>query len=209
LNAEDNAQLDAIRQRRVYSRGLTVYSQGDQAEGVFTVRSGLLKVSYVASGSVATVELAGPGRIVCLRDTLTGGRTEASCKVLQQCELEFIRRDRFLLLLDRVPHLCLRLLRVVSLDAQAFFSKLCITATRIPAAEHLLHGLKVIAQTYGCKTERGLCIRLTLNLSDIGELINCSRQWTGKLLTELEKQNLIWRHGGWITVLSKSHDHSY
>jgi CRP/FNR family transcriptional regulator len=205
LNEEDNALLAASRQLRIYSKGLTVYSQGEQVEGIFIVRSGLLKLSYaVSDGSTATVDIAGPGRIICLRDVLTGGKTGACCKVLQPCELEFIRKDRFLELLNRIPHLCLKLLTVVSLDAHAFFSQLCSTATRVPAVEHLLSTLKVIAQTYGYKTKRGLCIRLSLKISDIGEMISCSRQWTAKLLGELEKQDLIWRHGGWITVIRKA-----
>lgn len=205
LPIEAKQELTSICQPRFYSRGVTVFWQGDSPEGVLIARSGWLKLSHVSpDGRPVTVDLAGPGSVLCLREVLTGYRHEASGQVLEQCELEFLEKQRFLNLIEKHGQVALNLLRATCRDASRFMSELCMNGARVPAGDRLLRTLLGLASACGRDLDRGVKIRLPLTVREIGERIGCSRQWTTKLLAELEEQEMIQRDGGWIIVTPKA-----
>jgi CRP-like cAMP-binding protein len=189
----------------IYGSGVTVFWQGDEPEGVFIVRLGWLKLSHVSlAGRAATVDIMGPGSILCLQSVLTGFPFAASCEVIEHCELEYIERDPFIKLLVSNQELADHILTTVCLDSGRFLTELCMTGAKVPARERLLYILKGLAGHCGLGGESGVQIKIQLTVSDIGERIGCTRQWTTKLLMELEHLDLIRRKQGWITITTKA-----
>jgi CRP/FNR family transcriptional regulator len=203
----DNAKSSCVFVSRIciYGNGVTVFWQGDEPEGVFVVRLGWLKLSHVSpAGRVATVDIMGTGSILCLQSVLTGFPFAASCEVIERCELEYIERDQFIKLLVSNQDLSDHILTSVCLDASRFLTELCMTGAKVPARERLLYILKGLAGHCGLGGESGVQIKIPLTVSDIGERIGCTRQWTTKLLMELEHLDLIQRKQGWITITTKA-----
>jgi CRP/FNR family transcriptional regulator len=203
----DAAKLSSVFVSRVciYGSGVTVFWQGDEPEGVFVVRLGWLKLSHVSlAGRPATVDIMGTGSILCLQSVLTGFPFAASCEVIEHCELEYIERDQFLKLLASNQELADHILTTVCLDSGRFLTELCMTGAKVPARERLLHILRDLARSCGLGGDKGVLIRIPLTVNDIGERIGCTRQWTTKLLMELEQMDLILRKQGSITMTNKA-----
>jgi len=187
---------------RCYSRGCTVIRQGQAANGVYIVRTGWLKLYRVTdAGRRRVVGIASPGTVLGLVSLVTGTPFSNNAETLEECELEFVPQSDFSMILEANPLLALKLLRAVGERTRKSHEDLYNFAGRQLSAGRLLNVLEQLGHVCGQRTTEGIRLRIPFTVQDLADEIACSRQWTTRLLTELESRNLIHRKNGWIVLM--------
>lgn len=194
-------ELARLSRSFTYSAGFPVYRQDDAARGIHIVRSGWVKQSFnTESGKGAAVALSGPGSVLGLAQLLSGAHHPVGATVVRAAELAYVEGRRFLAFLEDHPRLNRRLLRSMSREQARLLRELCESAGKVPSEQRLLHVLQGLAAECGVPREEGLRIPLRLTVQDLAERIGCSRQWTSRLVAELEEQGALRRRRGWWTL---------
>lgn len=203
LDAESREELTAVSRSFVYGSGFPLYRQGDEANGIYIVHAGWVKLAYSSEqGNGASVGLVGPGSVLGLPQVLSGTRHPAAAQVVQPSEFAFVERDHFLDFIDHHPRLTQRLLSLLSRELARVLSELCETAGKLPAQDRLLHVLEELARDCGQPSDDGVRIGIPLTVQDLADRIGCSRQWTSRLLGELEEAGKLGRRRGWYFLPS-------
>ncbi len=196
-----------VRVRRIlliqrFSRGVTVFRQGELAAGVSVIRSGWFRLAHLTSeGKIVTLGVLGPGGVLGLNELMVGGRFHASAEVLADAETEYFPGGSLRELVRSDANLAVALLTAISRDSRRTVAELCDVAGKRPPEERLLSKLSEIAHRCGRRRSRGIQLRLPFTVQELAESIGCSRQWTTKLLQDLVEKRRIERHGAWITLL--------
>jgi len=100
---------------RTFSRGTTVFVEGDPARGLLVVWKGRLKVFKVGSGGREQIlEVEGPGRSVAELPLFDGLPYPASCAALEDSIVLAMSRDRFHALVAREPDLARSVISALS-----------------------------------------------------------------------------------------------
>ena len=201
LSPDAKSELGSLSRSMLYGSGFFLFRQGEEATGVYIVRSGWLKLAFSSQqGNGASVGLMGPGSVLGLAQTLSGVQHSAGAHVVRSAELTYVERDRFFGFLEGHPRLTRRLLGWLGRDSARLMAELCETAGKLPAQQRLLRVLRELAADCGQPTAEGVRIGLPLTVQDLAERIGCSRQWTSRMLGELEQLGDVRRHRKWYVL---------
>jgi len=193
--------IAGISQVRHYSKGTVVVEQGEPAKGLFVNRSALLRVAHVLpDGKRVAVGLLGPGQMVGLPEIILGTPHQRQCEVISAGAIEYLpKREIVRLILDNT-NIAVEMLVQASHQLFEQIEELC----QIPSSsseERLLRSLQDFSATgEGVGKEIPM-----LTVQELADSIGCTRQWTSKILGEMEDRGLIRRHGRRITLTPKAH----
>ena len=115
LEEVDIRELASASRQRTVQPGELVFAEGDEADGLYVVASGLVKVVGVDdAGAEVDLTTLGPGELFGELALLEGGRRSASVRAVDESRLTVIDRDAFLDLVARRPAVALRFLAALS-----------------------------------------------------------------------------------------------
>lgn len=198
-------RFQEIRQLKCYSQGVALFLQGEEAGGLFIVRSGWVKLFHLtAVGKVRSLGLFSNGSVLGLPEILTGDEYRTSAEVLEDSRLDYVAKKQFMQFLLDHPAAAVRLLRKGCQDMQRFLTELYQTVGEVSLDERLLHVLLDLCKTCGHSADGGIKLQLSFTVQDLADRIGCSRQWASGLLRDLQAQGLIQRKGGWITLTPRA-----
>lgn len=203
LEADERRLLQALATTRYYDRGTVLVRQGDAAGGVHIVKSGVLRLLHVtASGKSATVKVLGPGGMLGVTEAISDSRFLMSAETVEASSLEYLERGRLLAFLGRQPRIAVELLRWISAKHHETLQEWYDAMSKSSLTARLLGNLRDMGETCGRKTQEGVALSRHLTVRDLAHGLGCSRQWTSKLLGELEEEGRIWRRGRQIILPS-------
>jgi len=186
--------LEEMMQTRSYPSGSAVVRQGESVDGVYVVRSGVVRLLHLTPpGKMVAVQVVGPAGVLGLPEMLSGVPYPWTARVLEEAVLELIPRARFLDFLAAYPEVALDLLTQVSHELVHLQHDLCATMAGAPMPERLLDKLRELCEDYGVETAAGLRLDLHMTVQDLADHLGCSRQWVSKALGDLEHQGMIRR----------------
>jgi len=196
LTPEALQEFRSIAQTRFYAAGSTILRQGEEADGLFVLQSGLVRLLHLTpAGKPVGVRLLTPPEIVGLTEVITGDRYSSTVETVEESQVEFVPRKRFVPFLLSTPALAVELLIRVSQDFERIQEGIYESDGGSPLVERLVHKLQELAAACGVNTERGLLLDAPLTVQDLAGTLGCSRQWASKLLSEIESRGLIERRG--------------
>ncbi len=201
LPDELRRQFRGIVEVRRYPAGSTVVYQGDDAHGVFNVRSGAVRLLRLAPGgrsvAVRIVPVAG---ILGLAEVTAGTPYQLTAEAVEDCILEYAPRREFVPFLLDNPQVTVELLIWLSQEFEHLQLSLCDVVSRPTLAVQLLRQLRTLGEACGEVTGEGVELHRHFKGQDLADSLGCSRQWVSKLLGDLERQGLIERRGRRILV---------
>lgn len=120
-DAELRAALRKFAKGNVRKRASQwLFKQGEEAEGLFLLENGELRVSMVNAGGEKVVEEAvEPGCIVGLPATVNGRPYSLSCEVTSDSELVFVSRENLVAFMRQDTGHAIKLLDLLSNEVQA------------------------------------------------------------------------------------------
>lgn len=202
LPREQRTELDAISRPCFSAGGTILFLQGEPAEGVLLIRRGWVKLFHsFADGDATSTALVGAGYLLGLPEVLAEQPRALGAEAVSGCHFDFLPAEPFRQFTMRHGEVTLRLLKSVSTVLHQL--TLSVAAGHQPSLARLMAALQKLAADCGRPNDGGVRIDVVLTVGDLAEHIGCSRQWTSKLLADLEGEGMIQRRKGWITLTDR------
>jgi len=121
LSQKHQEDLAAIVVQRVFGRGQSIFSEGDEGNGFYVVVSGRVKVFKLSSeGKEQILHIFGASEPFGEVPVFAGQRFPASAEALEESRVFFFPRKAFVDLIQRDPSLALNMLAVLSRRLRQF-----------------------------------------------------------------------------------------
>lgn len=202
LTEEARREFRALAQARFYSAGTHIIRQGERAEGLYVLQSGLIRLLHLTeAGKQVGVRMVTPPEMIGLTEVITGDPYHVTAETVEECRLEFFPRKQFVPYLLKTPALAVELLIRMSQEFERLQEGMYESDGGSPLVVRLLHKLQELAEACGVSTSGGgLLLDAPLTVQDLAGTLGCSRQWASKLLSEIESRGLIERRGRRIVL---------
>ena len=159
-----------LAENRLYSPGLEVVRQGEEAHGIFNLRSGAVRLLHLEPMPYPF-----------------------TAETVLESTVEYVPRRRFVPFLLDHPRVAVELLIWLSQEFEDLQQSLYEIAARPQLGIRLLEHLRELGRVCGRPTAEGLELERRFTVQDLADGLGCSRQWVSKLLGDLEHQGLIRR----------------
>lgn len=200
LSKDQLERLVSISVTRDFSRGATIFYEGQPGDGFYVVVSGLIKIYKVsAEGKEQILHIFGPGEPFGEVPVFEGRSFPANATCLKASRVCFFPRDSFVGLIESNPSLALAMLAVLSRRLRRFTALIDdLSLKEVPGrlASHLL---------YLSDTTKG-ADKLTLDVpkNQLASLLGTVPETLSRILTKLGEQGLIQTEARTITILDRS-----
>ncbi|MEM7442351.1 MAG: Crp/Fnr family transcriptional regulator [Pseudomonadota bacterium] len=198
-------QLGALCRRRDLARGQILFSQGDEADGLYIVTAGILRILLVAGdGRELTLNLMEPGDVVGEISLLDGlprsagavAMTDVTCLVLSRTDFEAALDENPSLSRQIIYALCELLRRNTDLIGDRAFLGLRGRLCRL---------LNALAVGHGRAGDDGATeIALRITQSDLATMLGATREAVNKQMNALAKMGLVRIAHGRVLVLDEA-----
>ncbi len=203
MAAETIAALEAIKFTSVYPKGSTLFVEGEPPRGVFIICTGKVKLTTSSSeGKTLIVKIAEAGEVLGASATILGLPCEVAAETLEPSQLNFIRRDDFLRLLNTHPDACMHTAQQLSEKyhaAQREIRSLGLAQTTGEKLGRLLLDWCV----RGEDTPKGTRIKVLLTHEEIAQMIGTTRETVTRLFSDFKRRKIIDVKGSTMVVLEK------
>jgi CRP-like cAMP-binding protein len=193
LDVLDEAARAGLRSRaaaRSWPVGATLFHQGEEADHVLVLTSGLVKaVATSEDGQTATLGLRGPGEILGELAAVDGGTRSASVVAIDAVEALSIPIDAFREFLRDQPGAALALLSGVA-DRLRDASRRQAEFGTLDATARVARMLSELGDTYGEPAAGGLRIDL-VSQDELASLCGASREAVARALRTLRSDGMV------------------
>ena len=111
--------LDSMAAPVVQPKNVVIFNQGDPPVGVYVIRRGSVRLTVKAGDSEILMRVAQPGSVLGLPGVLSNKPYSLTARVVQQCELGFVRAEKLIQLVRDNPTLGLQVLQLLSEEVRA------------------------------------------------------------------------------------------
>jgi CRP/FNR family transcriptional regulator len=200
FNGLPDDQLSAIRQIAVeknYTKGQTIFSEGDETRGLFVVVDGRVKIYKVsAEGKEQILHIIEAGQSFGEVTVFTGQQLPANAQALAKSRLLLFPRSAFVGLVTANPSLALNLLAIMSKKLRQFAAQIeNLSLKEIPArlASYLIY----LAEEQGSED----AVTLNVSKGQLASLLGTIPETLSRIFAKLSGQDLIRVEGPKILLL--------
>lgn len=204
LEAKDLELIGEAGRSCVYPPGTTVFVGGQEADGLYVVLAGRIKVSMLCpEGREKTLAIMTAGET--LGEVTLFGRSERSATIetLETTQFLVISRENFYALLNKVPSLSIRIIEIIA-DRLRRANKQIEELTFHNARSRVIYALIYLAEEHGRKKGGGMVIYFSLTHAELAKLAGVTRETVTKILNELKDKELLNLPRGRIELLDLS-----
>ncbi|MEJ2222927.1 MAG: Crp/Fnr family transcriptional regulator [Desulfobacterales bacterium] len=200
FNGLPDDQLSAIRQIAVekqYTKGQTLFSEGDETRGLFVVIEGRIKIYKVSSeGKEQILHIIEAGQSFGEVTVFTGQQLPANAQALVKSRLLLFPRSAFVGLVTANPSLALNLLAIMSKKLRQFAAQIeNLSLKEIPA--RLASYLVYLAEEQGSED----AVTLNVSKGQLASLLGTIPETLSRIFAKLSGQDLIRVEGPKIILL--------
>jgi len=191
LNPKQRMKLSLSSPRLAVRRGAYLYLAGDEAESLYILQSGRIKISRVqCNGRESALGILDSGELFGL-EGLRGFKSRDSCaRALDESRVIAIDREKLQALVQEQPELSLLLIRILSeqlMDSQRVIERLLLKDVKARLASLLLD----LALRCGIPAENGVRLGAHITHQDMANLIGSTRETTTAVLNQFKRSHLI------------------
>lgn len=187
--------------RRVRRHG-TIFFEGEDANRVYLLLSGVAKLTFLNASERILVSLVGPGEIFGVSSLLTVAKRPFRCDAFTDCLVGITSPQDFVgaTLGVRLEDLS----RVLDVTVGRWWAMLLRYTNFLGLAlrERLAGALLELGTKFGAEDARGRLLTLKLTHSDLAELVGASRQRITEQLSEFERTGVIIRDGRRLIIVT-------
>jgi len=194
----------------VYPPGIIIFQQGVQAQDIFLISEGLVKlVRNEENGTEIIVGLRSSGALLGAVSVLINEPHVIAAVTVSQCIMQRLPGPTFLQILQSDVCSTLALCRVIGREMVEYISHLSELAC-LPARSRLEHFLWERANVEGKTVVSGrVRLRLPLKEYDIAKFLSVTPVHLSRLLSEVERDGIIIREKGWLLIDKRRLKHYY
>ena len=200
---EDLRGLAAISYSTVYPESSVLFVEGQMPRGAYILCRGRAKLSMVSSeGKTLILHIAEPGEILGLSSCLLGQPYQATVETLSPCQLNFIRREDFLLFIRNHPEAMFRVAEFLSREYRAACNEIGSLGLAHSAAEKMARLLLDWKETRG-NGNGETALKMTLTHEEMAQMIGSSRETVTRMLARFRAKNYIEVHGSTLLIRNR------
>lgn len=200
LNENELTRLDDIIQRKKpMHKGDMLFEAGQAQKCLYAIRTGSFKTfTLTEQGEQQITGFHLPGDIVGF-DALSKQLHPSYAETLETAMVCEIPLPNLETLLDQLPRLRQQIMRLMSEDIQAD-QQMMLLLNRKTAEQKLATFLSQLGQRYASRGFSAHDFRLTMTRSDIGNYLGLTVETISRLLSKLDKEQLIQVDGKLISI---------
>jgi len=192
--------LTSIRTPTSYEAGEALFSEKQEATGVFLMREGLVRLSMNSSGGKRlSLRVARAGEILGLSSALFTTRCEATAETLSSARITYLTGPEFHSFLRRHPEAYQLVTEEICLQYFRACDQLRTVGLASTAPEKLARLLLDMSEN-GQPTGNGTSFRFMLTHEQIGEFIGATRETVTRTLGAFKLRRLVNFNGSIVTI---------
>jgi CRP/FNR family transcriptional regulator len=191
LSEEDRRRLADVSLVRSYSKGTTIFAEGDPSDFLYTVESGRVKVAKMLGGGKEVIlEILGAGDPLGAVAAYESRPYPASAVALEDCTLILVKRGAFFALLETCPSLVRGLLNGLSFRLLELTRRIAeVTGSRVET--RFAHVFLMLADRMGRPQARGAFIPLALSRQDLADLTGTTLETSIRIMSRWGKEETV------------------
>jgi CRP/FNR family transcriptional regulator len=191
FEAELLAAFEGLKLTNTYPRGATLFFEGEQASGVYMLCRGRVKLSsYSSDGKALILRIADGGEILGLSAAIGNGVHEVTAEVIENCQVNFVRRDDFLRFLHKEADVGFNALQQLTRNYHAAHTQLCSLGLSNSVGDKLAKLFLGWCESADSKNGR-IHLKVSFSHEEIAEMIGTSRETVTRLLKDFRTRDLI------------------
>ena len=116
--------FDQIKSISRYNRGTRLFREGKTARGIFVLCEGRARLSVCSeSGKRLTLRIAGPGEVLGISASLSGGPYEVTAELLDHARVAVVKRRELLRFLKDHREACIQVVNLLSQDLHVAYDR--------------------------------------------------------------------------------------
>lgn len=199
LNEEELGELSMILVDQEIKRNQPIFSEGEQATGLYIVVTGSVKIYKLSfDGKEQILHILGAGEPFAEVAVFTGSTYPANAITMEKSRVFFIPRQSFMDLITRYPSLAMSMLATLSLRLRQFAGMIeSLSLKEVPGrlATHLL----LLSDQNKGEAEIELAIAKTQLAAYLGTI----PETLSRILSKLVKAGYVESKGAVITILDR------
>jgi CRP/FNR family transcriptional regulator len=181
-----------IKLSSLHRRGAVLFSEGQQAQGVYVLRAGRVKVSISSSeGKVLILRIAQAGDLLGVNSALKDSPYDATVETLEPCRTDFISRSDFIDMLDRSQRARIGLSEALSKELTEVVEHARSLLLPRSTGEKLARLLLKWCDERGEIRPEGIRVNPGLTQAEIAQMICTSRETVTRLFAELKRKRIV------------------
>ncbi len=192
--------FEARRTARSYSKGNTLFVEGQPASEVYVLCTGRIKLcAYSAEGRSLIVRIAEPGEVLGLSACISRVVHETTAQAISDCQVNCFRRDEFVDLLAKDPNAALNAVRELSYLYHKAHTLICSLGLSGSASDKLA---KLFLGWCGKTQDNGQSVRIPMSYTheELAEMIGTSRETVTRLMSRFRDRDLIQQDRGSLII---------
>jgi CRP/FNR family transcriptional regulator, cyclic AMP receptor protein len=190
----EEATLSDLRQvssTKRFPKRSVLFSEGNEAEGVYILCSGRVKLSaFSEEGRTLIVRIAEPGELIGLSTHLNGRVHKTTAVALSAVTAKLVRNGAFIGLLERRHDAALNALKQLSANYHRAHRQICSLGLSGSVSEKLARLLLEWLDKLG-SSEPSVQFTVQHTHEEIGEMIGASRETVTRLLKEFREMGIV------------------
>lgn len=196
LPAKQLQEIKRIAVNRHFSKGASIFMEGDEGIGFFIVFSGAVKIFKLSGeGKEQILHIFGPGEPIGEVPVFTGTPFPAHAQAIEKSRLLFLPRKAFVDLIAQNPSLALNMLAILSKRLHHFTVQIENLALK-DVAGRLASYLIFLWQ----EQEKPDQVRLNISKGQLASLLNTVPETLSRAFAKMTTQSLIEVNGANIKI---------
>ncbi|MDP2644003.1 MAG: Crp/Fnr family transcriptional regulator [Desulfobacterales bacterium] len=191
LPEKDLKLLEQCKTANHYKRKQVIFYEGNPVVGLYCIQSGKVKLYKTSGGGKQQIlKIAQEGDILGHSALFTETPHMATAEVMEEANICFLDKTRFILVLQTNPSVSLKLLGQLSRElnrAEEQVLDLAYKSVRVRLVEFLL----TLKQNFGVYEQGVYRLQISLSREELAQAIGTTVETVVRLLTEFRTEGLI------------------
>jgi len=189
LTSEEVEALDRSRVSYNLKKGESLFSEGENINGIFCVKEGACKITKLSSnGNQQVVKLSTGGELLGQRSMISEEPAGLSAVAVNDMDVCFIPREKVLEFFNLNNEFSMKMMKAICGDLKEANSHLVDMAQK-SVKQRLARTLLYLHDTFG--TEQDGSLKLKLSREELAGIIGTATESCIRLLSELQKEGRV------------------
>lgn len=202
LNKEELLKMAECKTSYTIKKGQPIFEEGEITNGIYCIKDGVCKLSKLSSnGKDQIVKLVKPGELLGQRSMISEEPANLSAVALEDMEVCFIPKKEILQFFSQNNDFSMNVMKTICGDLKEADDHMVNLAQK-NVKERLAGTLIYLEENFGTDADGTLSIQLSRE--ELAGMIGTATESCIRLLSELNKSNLIELVGKRIKIIDKN-----
>ncbi len=202
LNKDELIRMAECKTSYTIKKGEPIFEEGEVTNGIYCIKDGVCKLSKLSdNGKDQIVKLVKPGELLGQRSMISDEPANLSAVALEDMEVCFIPRSEVMQFFTQNNQFSMNVMKTICEDLKGADDHMVNMAQKT-VRQRLVETLIYLEETFG-KNEDG-SLHIQLSREELAGMIGTATESCIRLLSELNKSNLIELNGKKIFITDKN-----